>query len=217
LTIFRASLSPSTVRFFLGLALLALLPACVPPNLAALPPASIPIEVASFEVRTDRAAVVAAAQQVLMGYGLTPTLVDPAGGFVQSDYTSLQTVHRNQNLPDDLFVLDQLLLRVSVAHEARDRTVTVTTAFRPIGTADQTVNRDLTTFWLDQVTRDLATTLETEYDTRVTARRYMDVLEGRPGGGDTLAQTQERRSNALKAVGIIAGGLLVLGVIGSAL
>ena len=147
------------VRLLSGLLLFCLLPACVPPDLSRVPPANLPIEAATFEVNRERDEIVRAASDVLTAYGLDVGLVDPAGGMVQSDYTLLRTVHERQNLPTDLYVLDQLLMRVSVRTNPRDRTVTVTTAFRPLGTADQTINRDLTTFWLDQVARDLSTSL----------------------------------------------------------
>ncbi len=211
-------LSRLPVRPLFVLLLLCLLPACVPPNLSNVPPAALPIEAATFEVNRERDEIVRAAADVLTAYGLDPGLVDPAGGMVQSDYTMLRTVHERQNLPADLYVLDQLLMRVSVRSNPRDRTVTVTTAFRPLGTADQTINRDLTTFWLDQIARDLSTTLgSADYAPRVTAARYMDGLEGRPGGGDAYEQDRMRASRALTAAGIIGGGILALALIGSAL
>ncbi len=206
------------MRLLSGLLLLCLLPACVPPDLSSVPPASLPIEAATFEVNRERDEIVRAAADILAAYGLDAGLVDPAGGMVQSDYTMLRAVHERQNLPTDLYVLDQLLMRVSIRSNPRDRTVTVTTAFRPLGTADQTINRDLTTFWLDQIARDLSTSLgSSDYVTRVTPARYMDGLEGRPGGGDAYAQDRMRASRALTAAGIIGGGILVLALIGSAL
>ena len=177
------------------------------------------VESVAFTTDMSRIRAVDSGTSALVSSNFSITLANDRIGLIQTDYVPVAVVREAliETTAVTSRALDDLLMRITVNAEERDRTtfVQVKGSFQRIGGAPTANDEIVGLYWMERVTDRMARGVNATYRPQVSDSVYAHVLSQ---SGDTDSSNTSGLRRPVKAIGLVAAALfamtLLLGTFG---